>query len=149
MAPPAGEAVGEDGLAQEARPAEEADRAAAARAVSGPGPNLVSGAAPLVFRPTCYELARPWSTLKVTAADPSREHRTPDWLGLIFVPTLRRPNLQLSETEDHTHCRTSEITHLLNFESEEAEDSAEVSELLGSNKCPKDLEMAMPKRQDD
>lgn len=27
--------------------------------------------------------------------------------------------------------------------------SAEVSELLGSNKCPKDLEMAMPKRQDD
>lgn len=51
MAPPAGEAVGEDGLAQEARPAEEADRAAAARAGSRPGPNLVSGAAPLAFRP--------------------------------------------------------------------------------------------------
>lgn len=40
MAPPAGEAVGEEGPAQEARPAEEADRAAAARAGSGRGPAL-------------------------------------------------------------------------------------------------------------
>ncbi|XP_017898155.1 PREDICTED: upstream-binding factor 1-like protein 1 [Capra hircus] len=51
--------------------------------------------------------------------------------------------------EDRTQCRTSEITHLQNLESEEAEDSAEVSEFLGSQKCPRDLEMAMPKHQED
>ncbi|KAG5196188.1 hypothetical protein JEQ12_010874 [Ovis aries] len=47
------------------------------------------------------------------------------------------------------HCKTSELTHLLNLESDEAEDSAEVSELLGPFKCPQNLEMAMPKSQDD
>ncbi|KAI4552996.1 hypothetical protein MJT46_016290 [Ovis ammon polii x Ovis aries] len=101
------------------------------------------------FRQSCSELAGLWTALKVTAADPSREHRTPDWMGLIFEPALMKSNLQLSETEDRTQCRTSEITHLLNLESEVAEDSAEVSELRESHKCPKDLEMAMPKCQDD
>ena len=44
----------------------------------------------------CSEVAGPWTALKVTVADPSREHRTLDWMGLIFVPALRTSNLQLS-----------------------------------------------------
>ena len=52
-------------------------------------------------------------------------------------------------TERIAHCKISEITHLLNLGNDEAENSAEVSELLGPFKCPKDLEMTRPKSQDD
>ncbi|XDB65651.1 hypothetical protein ABFV05_019267 [Capra hircus] len=73
----------------------------------------------------------------------------PEMSSAVTGPHMTARLTHYCETEDRTQCRTSEITHLLNLESEEAEDSAEVSELLGSHKCPKDLEMAMPKRQED
>lgn len=42
----------------------------------------------------CFELSEPWEILKVTGADPSREHRILDLIGWILLPELMRPILQ-------------------------------------------------------
>ncbi|XDB65648.1 hypothetical protein ABFV05_019264 [Capra hircus] len=94
--------------------------------------------------------------------DPARPENTPTWGAQTFTAGKHYWEITSAWTTQENcmdavivakhgvaHCKTSELTHLLNLESDEAEDSAEVSELLGPFKCPQNLEMAMPESQED